>query len=133
MERAKPFVEIRRRAVERLYFVNRHAESVGCDLRDDRLQSLTHRRRADIDGDRTVGLQLQACILPGPRAAALDKAADRNAVVAAVDQFPLQLLFFLPAELGEAAVECVSIVASVAFGLRVEVAGLDAGERIGHL
>src|SRR5262245_53665285 len=133
MERAEPFVEIRRRAVEYPYFVDRYAESVGCDLRDDRLQSLTHRRRADIHRDRTVGLQLQACILPGPRAAALDKAADGDPVVTAVDQLALQFLLFLPSEFGKAAVESMPIVAAVAFGLGIKIAGLDAGERIRHL
>ena len=55
----------------------------------------------------------------GPAAAALDEAADRDAVIAAVDQLPCSFALLIPAELVKATVEDLGIIAAVAFGLRM--------------
>ena len=78
-------------------------------------------------------LQFQARRLLRPGAAALDKAGDRDAVIAAVDQPALQARFSVPAELGKAALERLAIVAAVAFGIDRRAAGLQPSERIRHL
>ena len=88
------------RGSTRLMRVHRHFERVGGDLREHRLDALPDRRRADVDRDRAVALRAPAArSRVGPAAPPSMIAADRDAVVAAVDQLALQLRLLGPADL----------------------------------
>src|SRR4029077_10503654 len=96
-------------------------------------QPLPDRRRADRDRRTAVPLRPEPRQFLRPGAAALDKAGDRDAVIAPVDQPAVQLLLLVPAEFGQTTVQRMRIITAVAFGMGIEVAGLDPGERVGHL
>ena len=68
-------------------------------LREDRLQSLPDRRGADIDGNRAVRFHDHARIFFGSCGAAFDEASQADAMIAAVDQAPLEFGFLRPMEL----------------------------------
>ena len=98
--------DISGRAVEHLVdAIDRHFHGVGGDLREDASRAPGRRERAEIDGERAVGFQHQTRAFLRAGGAALDKAAHREAVIAAVDQLALELLLFGPAEFREAALE----------------------------
>src|SRR5262249_56685685 len=78
-----------------------------------------------------IGLEHDARGFFRPGRAALDEAADREAVVAAVDQPALRPGFLRPADLRKAAVERGVIVAAVELVLALE--RRDGGDLIGHL
>ena len=109
--------------------LHRQFERIGGDLREHRLDALPDRRRADIDRDRAVGLELEPHVLARAGAAALEVATDADAVIAAVDQPALQRRLLAPAEFGEAAVERHAIIAAVGCGLDLE--RHHPGQRIG--
>ena len=103
--------------MEDAHLPERQAERIRRDLRHHRFEALPDRGRADIDRHRAVRLEVEPRRLLRPGSAALDKAGDRDAVIAAVDLAALQRALFLPAELGEAALERLAIVAAVALGI----------------
>src|SRR5262252_1877663 len=108
-------------------------QRIGRNLPHDGLDALADCRRPNIDRDRAVGLDLHAGVLARTRATAFDKTGDTDAMIAAVDQSPVQAHFFGPAELRNAAVECARIVAAVALGLAEAVIRHDRREPIWHL
>ena len=77
-----------------------------------------------------VGVDLEPRGLLRAGGAAFDEAADREPVMAAVDQPALELRFLRPADFLEAAVERDAVVAAVDFVLRLE--RRDGRHRIGH-
>ena len=77
-----------------------HFERVRRDLHEAGFHALTQCRRADVDRDGSVGLEHEARILLRSGGAALDVAADSEAVVAAVDQLALQFRLLGPADFG---------------------------------
>jgi hypothetical protein len=113
--------------------VDGQAKCIGGDLRHDRFEALPDGSGGDIHGDRTVGLEVEPRRFLRPGAGALDKARDRDAVVAAVDQPPLQTAFLVPAELDEAAIERLAVIPAVAFGVGRRAAGLKPRQLVWHL
>ncbi len=103
--------------------LHRHLERVGSDLCEGGLEPLANGGGADVDGVAAVRLQHDARALFRPSRAALDEAAQRNAVIAPVDQLAGQLRFRGPVDLREAAVERDVIVAAVEL-----VLGLERGD-----
>ena len=89
-------------------------ERFGSNLRQHRFQSLTDRRRSDEDRNRSISLGDDAGVFPRAGAAAFNKAANRDAVIAVADMLAVQRDFVRPAELAQAMVECRLIVAAVA-------------------
>src|SRR3954468_3193126 len=81
---------------------------------------LPTRRRAVIERDRAVPFEHHADVLARAGAAAFEIAADRDAVAAAADQLALHLLLFSPAEILEAAVQRLLIIAGVGFTALIE-------------
>src|SRR5437763_9470842 len=117
---AEAFLHVVGRAVEHAAdAIHRHAERVGRDLREDGLEALAVGRRAGVDGERSIAVQHEPRALARTRRAALDIAADADAVVAAVDQLAAELGLLVPAELRQAALERRAVVAAVALALRV--------------
>src|SRR5216684_4338955 len=117
MERAVAVRQQGGRAVQYPHLVERDAEPIGGDLGDDRLEPLPDRGRADGDRHRAVALQFETRQLLRPGATAFDETGDGHPVIAAVDQPAVQFALLGPAELGEAAVEDMGVIAAVAFGL----------------
>jgi hypothetical protein len=54
-------------------------------------------------------------------------------VIAPIDQTALQFAFFVPAELGEATVERLAVIAAVAFGLGGRAARLQLRQFVRHI
>src|SRR5690606_10376537 len=102
---AEALAQVGRRAVAYADAVHRQAGLVGRDLGQHGQQALPQVRRADVDGERAVFLDLQAGALADATAAAFDEAADGDAVVAALHQLALQRQLVVPAELLQAAVQ----------------------------
>ena len=67
------------------HVIERQAERVRRDLRHHRFEPLPDSSRADIDRHPAIGFELEPRRLLRTRATALDKAGDRNAMVAPVD------------------------------------------------
>src|ERR1700730_12664495 len=113
-ERSVALLQIRGRAMEDAHMIERQAERICADLRHHRFEALPDRRGADVHRHAAVRLQFEPrrLLRPGPRP--FDKTADRDAVIAAIDQSALQCAFFCPTEHGEAAVECLTVIAAVA-------------------
>src|SRR5262249_59362696 len=88
--------------------------------RAGRPQPLAARGRADIDGVKSIRLEHDARALLRSGRAALDEAADCEAVVAPVDQLAGELRLLRPLDLVEAAIERGVVVAAVEFVLALE-------------
>src|SRR5262245_41264383 len=93
--------------------VHRHLQCVGRNLRQHRDDALAHVGRTYVDRDGSILLDLDAGAFFGTRRAALDEATQRDAVVLALDEPPLQRLLSIPSEFGEATVQSDLIVAAV--------------------
>src|SRR5262249_29391582 len=120
-------------AVQDAHLPERQAERIRRDLRHHRFEALPHRSRADIDRHRAIRLEVESCRLLRTGSAALEKAGDSDAVVAPVDLAALQRTLFLPAELGEAALEGFMIIAAVAFGIPGWTDWLQPRQPVRHL
>ena len=94
--------------------VHRHVERIGGDLRQDGFDPLADRGRADIDRHEPSASST-ILAFPRPGGAALDEAADREALMPAVDHGPCRDAFAGPAELLQAAIEGRVMIAAVEF------------------
>src|SRR6185312_3340164 len=110
---------------------HRQPERIARDLREDGLEPLPQRRRADVDRDRAAGAKRELCVFARARAAAFDEAGERQSMMAAFHELALESLLLIPAEAGEAGVECGGIVAGVVLGRRLVWHELP--DRIRHL
>src|SRR5262249_10823994 len=93
--------------------------------------TLPDRRRADEYRHGAVGFKHKLRGLLRASGAALDEAADGEAVVAAVNELALQLRLLGPADFLEATIERRVIVAAVE--LVMMLVGRDRRELVGHL
>src|SRR3954470_6589787 len=98
MEGAEAFLEMRGRAVKDADLLQIHAQRVRRDLRHYRLEPLAHARGADEHRYAAVIVERDAGVLARAGRAAFDEAAHGDAVVAAIDQLPLQFQLFFPVE-----------------------------------
>ena len=111
--------------------LHRDFQRIRRDLGEDGLDPLADRGGADEHRHRAVRVDFEPRGLLRAGGAALDEAADREPVIAAVDQPALQLRLLGPADFCEAAVESDAIVAAVEFVPELE--GRDGRDRIRHL
>src|SRR5262249_8372580 len=111
--------------------LERDFERVGGDLREGGLEPLADGGGADIDRVASVRLEHDARALLRSGGAALDEAAEREAVIASVDQLARELRGLAPVDLGEAAIEGGVVVAAVELVLAFE--RCDGRDRIRHL
>src|SRR5436190_17559942 len=111
--------------------LQRYFECIGSNLRKGGFKPLPDRRRPDEHREVALRLKHDACALLGPGRPALDEAAHGYAVVAAVDQAPLEPRARVPVDLREAAIEGCMVVAAVEFVLALKWG--NGGDLIGHL
>src|SRR5271166_622438 len=131
MKRPEAFADKGGRAVEHAAdAIDRDFQGVGSDLRKGGFETLPHCRGSDEDRDSTVGLEHQPRIFLWAGSAALDEAPDSQSVIAAVDQLALEARLLRPADLLQAPVEGLPVLAAIE---RVLVlVGGDRGNRIWH-
>src|SRR6185503_6092760 len=131
MERTETVFHVRRRAVEDAHSLHRQPERIGGDLQAYGLEALADARRAHEHRYPAVGIDHDARALARPGRAALDEAADRDAVVSALHQLALQPDFLFIAELREAALERLRVVAAVELLLLLRT--VERRERVRHV
>src|SRR5690606_26963106 len=109
MKGAETLLHQRRRSMAYRNTVHGKPEAIGGNLAKYRLKSLPDRGRADIHGYRAIAFQTHSHAFAGAGSATFHEAAQAEAVIAAVDQLSLEMLFFCPTEFFEAALEYLAI------------------------
>src|SRR5215831_20610865 len=110
--------------------VHRNFKRIRSDLREHGFDALADRRRADENRDRSVKVYLKPRGFLGTSRSAFNETADREAVIAPVDQLPLELRLVGPTKFLKAAIERKAIIAAVEFVLGLK--RRDGRHRLRH-
>src|SRR6266849_4232006 len=93
--------------------IHRDFQRIRRDLGEHGFDALADRRRTDENRNRSIRVDFKPRRLLGAGGATFDETTDREAVIAPVDQLPLELCLAGPTKFLKAAVEGKAIIAAV--------------------